>query len=61
MASVGIIGSGMSGLVTAKTLSDDGFDVQILTREHSPGGVWSGDRVYPGLKLNKCVSHSSFF
>ena len=60
MASVGIIGSGMAGLVTAKTLLDDGFKVQILTRERAPGGVWSNDRVYPGLRLNKCVFTTLF-
>lgn len=53
MAFIGVIGSGLAGLVTAKTLLDDGFEVQILTRESAPGGVWSGDRVYPGLKTNK--------
>lgn len=53
MTFVGVIGSGMAGLVTAKTLLDDGFKVQILTRESAPGGVWSRDRIYPGLRLNK--------
>jgi phytoene dehydrogenase-like protein len=36
--SVGIIGAGSAGLVTAHVLLRDGFDVTILTRDRSPGG-----------------------
>jgi dimethylaniline monooxygenase (N-oxide forming) len=36
--SVGIIGSGAAGLITAHTLLCDGFDVTVLTRDSSPGG-----------------------
>ncbi|KAK0211195.1 FAD/NAD-P-binding domain-containing protein [Desarmillaria ectypa] len=51
--SVGLIGSGAAGLITAHTLIQDGFsDVQIITRDRTPGGVWSEERVYPGLTLN---------
>ncbi len=54
--SVCIIGSGAAGLITAHTLIQDGFsDVQIITRDRTPGGVWSEERVYPGLTLNKYV------
>lgn len=55
MTSVGIIGSGQSGLITAYTLNRDGFNVEILTRDVSVGGVWSKARVYPNLRLNKYV------
>ncbi|RDB30952.1 FAD-containing monooxygenase EthA [Hypsizygus marmoreus] len=51
--SVGIIGSGAAGLITAYTLLQDGFkDVQIISRDATPGGVWSQERVYPGLQIN---------
>ncbi|KAF7298812.1 FAD/NAD(P)-binding domain-containing protein [Mycena indigotica] len=51
--SVGIIGSGPSALITAHTLIQDGFsDVQILSRDSTPGGVWSSARVYPDLQIN---------
>ena len=53
--SVGIIGAGAAGLITAKTLLDDGFEVLVITRDASVGGVWCKDRVYPGLHLNKYV------
>ncbi|KAH8112131.1 FAD/NAD-P-binding domain-containing protein [Phellopilus nigrolimitatus] len=55
MASVCIVGAGSAGLITAKTLLDDGFEVHVLTRDRSPGGIWAEERVYPGLSLNKCV------
>ena len=51
--SVGIIGSGPAGLITAHVLAQDGFDVTILTRDKEPGGVWTKERIYPGLTLNK--------
>lgn len=50
--SIGIIGSGAAGLVTAHILLRDGFDVTVLTRDRSPGGVFSADRLYPGLLIN---------
>ena len=58
---VGIIGAGPAGLVTAHVLLQDGFDVQILTEDRSPGGVWARHRVYPSMKINKCVSHAPSF
>lgn len=52
--SVLIIGAGISGLITAHTLIQDGFnDIHVLTRDTAPGGVWTNDRIYPGLRLNK--------
>ncbi|KAI0259070.1 FAD/NAD-P-binding domain-containing protein [Gloeopeniophorella convolvens] len=51
--SVGVIGSGIAGLITAHTLLRDGFKyVDIITRDDSVGGVWSKERVYPGLQIN---------
>ncbi|KAF8588578.1 FAD/NAD(P)-binding domain-containing protein [Ramaria rubella] len=50
---LGIIGSGAAGLITAYTLLQDGFtNVQIITRDKSPGGVWAKENVYPGLVIN---------
>lgn len=45
----GIIGAGLSGLVTAKTLLEEGFDVTILEKDDEVGGVWARSRRYPGL------------
>lgn len=51
---VAVIGSGLAGLITAHTLLQDGFaNVEILTRDKSVGGVWSEERVYPGLCINR--------
>ncbi|EJU02001.1 FAD/NADP-binding domain-containing protein [Dacryopinax primogenitus] len=49
---VGIIGAGAAGLITAHTLVKDGFPVQVLTRDRTPGGVWAAERIYPGLEIN---------
>lgn len=50
---IAVIGAGAAGLITAQVLVQDGFDVQILTRDKSVGGTWEKDRVYPGLYINK--------
>jgi len=44
-----IIGAGLSGLVTAKVLKADGFNVTIFEKESTPGGVWVPSRTYAGL------------
>ena len=49
MTTVAVIGAGISGLVTARTLLSDGFDVTILERRRHIGGVWEPDVTYPGL------------
>ncbi|QIS22204.1 FAD-dependent oxidoreductase [Nocardia terpenica] len=36
-----VIGAGIAGLVTAKVLRDDGFDVTVVEREATIGGVWA--------------------
>lgn len=52
--SVGIVGTGLAGLITAHVLLQDGFeDVQLLTRDKSAGGVWARQRLCPDIKLNK--------
>lgn len=46
---VGIIGGGLAGLSTAKTLQQFGFAVRLFEKEADVGGVWSRSRRYPGL------------
>lgn len=44
-----VIGAGLSGLVTAKTLLEYGYTVSVLEKEPEIGGVWASSRHYPGL------------
>jgi len=44
-----VIGAGLSGLVTAKTLLEYGYHVAVFEKEPEIGGVWSPGRRYPGL------------
>lgn len=46
---IGIIGAGISGLVTAKTLREYGFEIVVFEKESEIGGVWASSRRYPGL------------
>ncbi|MEO6037057.1 MAG: NAD(P)/FAD-dependent oxidoreductase [Saprospiraceae bacterium] len=46
---IAIIGAGLSGLVTAKTLLEYGHDVTVFEKEPELGGVWTPSRHYPGL------------
>ena len=36
-----VIGAGIAGLVTAKVLLEDGFDVSVFEKEATLGGVWA--------------------
>src|SRR5437899_5513417 len=47
-----VIGAGISGLVTAKVLAGDGFEVVVFEKEPTLGGVWAASRTYPGLRTN---------
>lgn len=49
MPRVAIIGAGLSGLVTAKTLLEEGFQVTLFETEDEVGGVWARTRRYPGV------------
>lgn len=51
-STVCVLGAGISGLVAAKTLAQDGFDVQVLERDSDLGGTWAPSRTYPGLRTN---------
>jgi dimethylaniline monooxygenase (N-oxide forming) len=47
-----VIGAGIAGLVTAKVLRDDGFEVLVAETLPTIGGVWAPPRTYPGLRTN---------
>ncbi|CAF3096395.1 unnamed protein product [Rotaria sp. Silwood2] len=46
---VAIIGAGSSGLICAKILLDDGFDVILFDRQEELGGIWSSKLAYADL------------
>ncbi|CAF1041772.1 unnamed protein product [Adineta ricciae] len=46
---VAIIGAGASGLVCAKTLLDDGFDVTLFDQQKELGGIWCEQSAYANL------------
>lgn len=49
MQRIGIVGAGLSGLVTAKTLLEEGYEVTVWEKEAELGGVWARSRRYPGV------------
>ena len=49
LSTVAIIGAGACGLVCAKVLLDDGFDVTIFERGKELGGIWSSQCAYADL------------
>ena len=46
---VAIIGAGACGLVCAKVLLDDGFDVTLFDKQREVGGIWSAESAYVDL------------
>ncbi len=46
---ISIIGAGISGLVTAKTLLEYGHEVEVFEKDNELGGVWASSRHYPGM------------
>ncbi len=46
---VAIIGAGVSGIVTARVLTDAGIEVTVFEQRADVGGVWSASRAYPGI------------
>ncbi|KAH9837791.1 uncharacterized protein C8Q71DRAFT_705858 [Rhodofomes roseus] len=56
-----VIGAGAAGLITAHTLIQDGYQhVEVLTRDPTPGGIWSAGRVYDGLIINNIQGEYRF-
>ena len=47
---IGVIGAGISGLVTAKTCLEYGYKVLVFEKEKELGGVWASSRRYPGVE-----------
>lgn len=45
---IAVIGSGVSGIVVAKTLLQAGHAVTVYEKSRNLGGVWNPDVVYPG-------------
>lgn len=44
-----VVGAGPSGIVTAKVLLEDGFDVTVFDKYQRVGGIWSPGGCYDGL------------
>jgi dimethylaniline monooxygenase (N-oxide forming) len=44
-----VIGSGISGLTTAKAFIEEGYDVTVFEKQSGLGGVWEKSRTYPKL------------
>lgn len=59
-ATVCVVGAGVSGLVTAKVLQRDGFDVTVFEKEATIGGVWAPSRSYAGLGVQNPREHYAF-
>src|SRR5436190_18808905 len=46
---IGIVGAGLSGLVTAKTCIEYGYEVKVFEKDAELGGVWASSRRYAGV------------
>ncbi|WP_374117032.1 NAD(P)-binding protein [Streptomyces sp. MNU76] len=44
-----VVGAGPGGIVTAKVLLENGFDVTVFDKYRQVGGVWSSGGCYDGL------------
>lgn len=58
--SVAIVGAGPSGLVCAKVLLDDGFDVTLFDRQRDLGGIWSAETAYANLHNQQAAGTIEF-
>ncbi|KAF9034318.1 hypothetical protein BJ165DRAFT_1512908 [Panaeolus papilionaceus] len=58
---IGIIGTGVAGLINAYVLTSDGYtDVTLIMRDETVGGTWAKERVYPGLHINSVHNEYRF-
>ena len=48
---IGIIGGGISGLIVGKTLSQQGYSIEILDKNSDVGGVWHSNYDGSGLQF----------
>lgn len=55
-----VIGAGISGISTARTLRAAGFDVVVLEKGRNLGGVWDPDRSYPNISTQTNREQYSF-
>ena len=55
-----IVGAGIAGLVTAKVMKADGFEVSAFEKEATIGGVWTASRCYPELQTNTTREQYAF-
>lgn len=55
-----VVGAGIAGLVTAKVLAADGFEVTIVEKGSALGGTWNASRTYPGLRANNSKATYAF-
>ncbi|NSL85816.1 NAD(P)-binding protein [Chitinophaga sp. Mgbs1] len=60
MASIGIIGAGVSGLVTAKTFLEGNHHVTVLEKTSGIGGVWKRDHCYFGASTQTTRDEYAF-
>ena len=52
---VAIIGAGVAGLATARTLMAEGFDCKVFERAGKLGGVWADGYVNFGVQVQKSL------
>lgn len=52
-----VIGAGISGLMSARTLHDLGFDVTVFEKSRGPGGRCATRRADPGLSFDHGVQY----
>lgn len=60
---IAIVGAGVAGLCTARTLLRAGFEVTVYEQADDVGGVWSASRRYPGVQTQndkRTYSYSDF-
>jgi hypothetical protein len=57
---IGIVGAGVAGLTTAKTLNQAGHEVVVFDKSPDVGGVWSVTRRYPGLTTQSAKATYGF-
>ncbi len=57
---IGIIGAGISGLVTAKTFIAKGHKVTLFEKSDTLGGVWNPSRSYPNVTTQTTRDEYSF-